>query len=235
MQHHPDKGGDGKKFAQINEAYDTLKDPVKRQQYNNPQNNNTQFHWNSENINDIFGNMFNQRNHRQMAVQLAVDIALEDVLQGKSLIITYQTNRNREESVNIQVPRGAKHGDQIRFQGLGNEIAPGIRGDLIVIIRIKKHHKFEVDGLNLYYKHNISCLDLITGTEIIVETLDRRNLKVNVPAGTQNGKILSLSQQGLPERQTGRKGNLYVELFAQIPRVKDPGIIDEIDDIKKRI
>ena len=31
--HHPDKGGDPKKFKEINEAYQVLSDPQKRQQY----------------------------------------------------------------------------------------------------------------------------------------------------------------------------------------------------------
>jgi len=34
MQHHPDRGGgDGDKFKEINEAYQVLSDPQKRQQY----------------------------------------------------------------------------------------------------------------------------------------------------------------------------------------------------------
>ena len=33
MKHHPDRGGDAGKLQEINEAYDTLKDPKKRSQY----------------------------------------------------------------------------------------------------------------------------------------------------------------------------------------------------------
>jgi DnaJ-class molecular chaperone len=32
-QHHPDKGGSETKFKEINEAYDTLKNTEKRQEY----------------------------------------------------------------------------------------------------------------------------------------------------------------------------------------------------------
>ena len=33
MQHHPDQGGDAEKFKEINEAYQILGDPQKRQQF----------------------------------------------------------------------------------------------------------------------------------------------------------------------------------------------------------
>ena len=36
MKHHPDKGGDEKRFKEIQTAYDTLKDPQKRHAYDNP-------------------------------------------------------------------------------------------------------------------------------------------------------------------------------------------------------
>ncbi len=39
MQHHPDKGGDTTKFQEIQTAYDTLSDPHKKHQYDNPINN----------------------------------------------------------------------------------------------------------------------------------------------------------------------------------------------------
>jgi DnaJ-class molecular chaperone len=37
--HHPDKGGDKDKFQKIQEAYETLSDPNKRHNYDNPGGN----------------------------------------------------------------------------------------------------------------------------------------------------------------------------------------------------
>ena len=45
--HHPDKGGDTKKFQEIQQAYDTLSDPQKRTEYDNP----------APSLDNLFGNM----------------------------------------------------------------------------------------------------------------------------------------------------------------------------------
>ena len=66
-KHHPDKGGDSRKFQEINEAYQTLSNPEKRQMYDqfgtaDPQQAGNQqqgFHFNgAEGFEEMFSQFF---------------------------------------------------------------------------------------------------------------------------------------------------------------------------------
>ena len=98
LKHHPDKGGDHATFAGINEAYNTLKDPEKKQEYDNPQ---TQFHFNTTNpfeggmggnFEDIFANFgFNmgRRQQRNQDVHITYPIDFKEVFTGTAVNIQF--------------------------------------------------------------------------------------------------------------------------------------------------
>ena len=86
---HPDKGGNEEDFKKINEAYDTLGDPNKRQQYNN-QKNNPFGDMGGGNPFDMFNQMFNggfggfqQRKAPDKIIDLNVGVV--DSYLGKNL------------------------------------------------------------------------------------------------------------------------------------------------------
>jgi DnaJ-class molecular chaperone len=235
-KHHPDRGGDAELFKRINEAYETLSDPVKRQQYDNPQ---PQYSYNSNNFEDIFGAFFGQRaqpQRRNKDVKISISVTLEEVLQGKDVVATYTLTNGKQTSANIKIHPGVEHGEAIRFRGLGDDFISSMsRGELIVYVRVLAHRDFERDGRNIRKHINVSVFDLILGKKVSVRTLNGGEITVNVPAGTNPGTILSVAGYGLPDPRTGRTGNLYLVIKAITPTIKDSTLIERIKIINDEI
>ena len=265
MQHHPDRGGDEAKFKQINEAYSTLKDPQKRGMYDHQQNGGGQaFNFNQQQrggfeeamrqanaqygggnpfagtpFQDIFGNQQHPRQSRtprNRDITLEAKIELGDVLTGKNLIIQYALSNGKLETVNVEVPAGARENDTIKYQGLGDNGDPRFpRGDLHIKIRIYKHRSWARDGDNLIAKMGTNLFDFLTGGVIIVKTLDNKEIKVNIPQGTHPGQVFNIPGYGIPNLRTGKRGNVYITINANIPKITDTHLLDKITQLKNEL
>jgi len=237
MKHHPDRGGDQAKFKEISTAYDYLSDPDKRRMIDagmdpnqsgfrhQGQQNPFEFHFNTGNLNDLFGNFgfgggFGREPLRKnKTLNITIEITLEDVLQGKELNAEITIPNGKNKMINIVIPAGIEHGQQIRYEGMGDDSIQGIRaGDLIVNVLIKQHARFQRERTSLIMEGVISVWDAILGTQFTIQTLDNKTLSITVPAGTQPDTVLSCRGEGLPNMRNRQRGNLLVKIKVHVPQ-----------------
>jgi curved DNA-binding protein len=234
--HHPDRGGDTAQFQKVQEAYATLSDDQKRAEYDNPQpqfGGPGGFHFNTGNMNDIFGSMFGgspfggfqqQRMMRKnKSINITVQMTLKDILHGKDVIGSIRLPSGREQALQLKIPRGVAMGDSIRFHEMGDDMHPQLpRGDLIAVIEEIPHPQFERRGADLFTTAPISVFDTMLGTSIKIQTIEDSTLDITIPVGINPGTTMSCQQYGLPVgMHEHRRGNLYVKIDVVVPKFVD--------------
>jgi len=236
MKHHPDRGGDEKKFKQVEEAYRTLSDPEKRRMVDMGVDPNStmghqggfsqgpfEFHFGSGNWDEVFGGFgpfgFGRQQPRNKTLSVNIQIDLLDIINGKKIDAEIATPDGRKKLINIEVPPGIEHGQQIRYKGMGdNSIRELPPGDLIVTVVIREHPIYQRQGDMIIMNHTITVWDAILGCETEIVTLDYKKLNLKVPPGTQPDTVLSCKGEGLPNSRTRLRGNLLVKVKVEIPR-----------------
>lgn len=244
MQHHPDRGGNQDDFIKVQSAYEVLSNSDKRDAYDHPHQANPFRQPNGRNpfagtgFENMFGQGFAQQRQtpRNKDITVQANISLADVLTGKDLIIQYHLSNGTIQTVNVDVPAGAKNGDTIQYEGLGDVGHPRYpRGNLHVRIKISKNKNWNRDQDNLFTKKSVNIFDLLLGCVIIITTLDNKRLEIKIPQGTKPGAKFSITNYGLPNMHTRQRGNLFVEIEAEMPKITDDAILSKIEQIKKEL
>ena len=332
-KHHPDKGGDEKKFKEINEAYQVLSDQKKRSQYDQfgrvfdqgapGSDQGFDFNWAWSNraqgaqdyefdlgdLTDVFGDIFGggRRTNRKDSkkgkdIQVDIEIPLEKTLkefveeitlskqilchrcQGsgaepgtkvkecfscrgvgqvqqvkKTFLGSYTTistcpeckgegtipekpcnvckgegRIKGQETIEIHIPAGVDTNQVIRVDGKG-EVGKkqGKPGNLYVRLLVKKHPVFERRGDDLFAVAEINFSQATLGDEIEIETLEKTKILLDIPTGTESGKVFRVSGKGIPHFGGYGKGNMYVELKIKTPKKLSKKQKELLEELKK--
>ena len=139
----------------------------------------------------------------------------------------------KTRTVKVTIPAGIETGKRLTIPGQGDAgIGGGSPGNLYVYIHAQPHEYFERDQNDVYCMIPISITQAALGADIFVLTLDEEKIKVKIPSGTQNGKILRLKNEGIPHLQNpNRRGDMYIKIRVEIPsklNVKTRKLLEEL-------
>ena len=241
-QHHPDKGGDTIKFQEIQSAYETLSDPQKRQQHDNPfaqhhqGPNGSHFEFNfggGAGPEDIFQQFFSQgfgnnpfqrqqQPRRNKDLRINLQITLAETLTDIHKSVSVQTTKGERFTVDVNIPRGVGNGTTIKYSQMGDNFFDSLtRGDLYVIINIIADQRFELHGLNLVSNLEINSIEAMTGCDKIIQGIDGREYNIKIPKACQFGTKFGLQGQGLYQMNTDARGDLIVNVTVKTLTLSD--------------
>ena len=95
--------------------------------------------------------------------------------------------QTRGSSINVKVPPGAIHGQQLRLRGMGHEHPQGVPGDLLITLRLdaKEGRRWE-DG-RLIQEAPVPISTLILGGSVRITTPLGKRIQIEVPERTKIG------------------------------------------------
>ena len=138
--------------------------------------------------------------------------------------------RAQKRTFHITTPTGITHGKRLKLAGRGDHAknAKNPDGDLYIEVQISPHPIFTRDGHNITFSLPITISQAVNGANIEIPTLKGKT-KIQIPQGCENGRILKLSKQGVPNSNGGTAGDLVITIQVEIPQNLSPEIAAKLN------
>ncbi len=157
---------------------------------------------------------------RGQDMNVTLNVTFDEAFSGCEKRITVRIpGKSEADTHTVKVPAGAVDGGRVRLRGQGalGENG-GAAGDLLITTKIDGHPYFSRDKADVVLTLPINVAEAALGASIVVPTPDGKKLKVKVPAGTQDGKVLTIKGKGAPDlKNKGQFGNLKIQIHVDVP------------------
>jgi len=181
---------------------------------------------------DSFENVFNQPEQRKSSgrrqrsrsrdrgesIRLEIEIPLQIAALGGDQDVRVQ-KADEVEHLTVKIPAGVKNGSVIRLSGQGKPGPAGSKpGDLLLKVKIARHAFFRSEGSDLFLDVPVSPSEAALGAKIDVPTLSEEAVTMSIPPGTASGTKLRLKEKGLPNQQSGSRGDQFCTVKIVVPK-----------------
>lgn len=154
--------------------------------------------------------------------QYAIEVTLEEAGCGAEREVRLDpavahASAERARKLKVKIPVGVTHGQHIRLAGQGCPGPGGRRGDLFLVVHLKKHRTFKREGRDVHLLLPVTPWEAALGAIVKVPTLTGI-VDLKVPAGSNSGRKLRLRGRGLGQNP---KGDQLVELAVHTPPARN--------------
>ena len=146
-----------------------------------------------------------------------LQLSLEETYKGTTRKIDISVPGCESKRLEVKIPPNVRENSKIRMAGEGLPGKNGgASGDLYMVVKLRAHPFFKIDGDDINSEILITPAEAVLGCEIEIPTIDSP-VKMVVPPGTQNDKVLRLRGKGLPHQKREGRGDHFVKVKINIP------------------
>lgn len=222
-KYHPDISKEPhaeERFKEMATAYETLKDPKKRAEYDQElkykeYSKNNPFHaryateepsFSTQFDSDLFESLFGHSRYKQQPLKGEnytgkIYISLEEAFNGVIKQVQVPIEKGSEvtlQTLKVKIPAGIKSEQQIRLAGKGGPGSHGgPSGDILITIMVDKHPVFDLMNNDIYLTLPIAPWEAALGATMRVPTL-AGTIDLKIPPESQGGQKLRIKKRGLP-------------------------------------
>jgi curved DNA-binding protein len=191
---------------------------------------------------DLFELLFGERNRKRQGRRSATirgddlnaetTLSLEEAYHGSTRLIQLDSQKIR-----VTIPPGIISEQVLRIaqKGLPGPNG-GSKGDLFLSVKIAPHPEFHRKGNDLYRDFPVELYTAVLGGKTLVKTL-KGAVKVDIPKGTPNHKVLRLHGLGMPVAdKKDAFGDMFVTIDIQLPidlTTEETGLFGKLAAMRK--
>ena len=172
-----------------------------------------------------FRDPFSEVSSRQQAKRrgedhyINMELSIEEAYKGTTRKLDISVPGKDSKRLEVKIPPNVRENSKVRITGEG---LPGRNGgssgDLYLVVKLKAHPFFKIEGDDVQSEVTITPAEAVLGTEIEIPTIDTP-VKLVIPPGTQNDKVLRLRGKGFPHTKKEGRGDHFVKIRINIPTI----------------
>ena len=125
----------------------------------------------------------------------------------------------KQAKIKIKIPAGIDDSQTIVLRGEGDPgERGGAKGDLYIVVRIKKHSIFTRSGDKVLCDIPITFTQATLGADLKIPMVDGKEEIYRIPEGTQSGTRFIIKNKGFKSVNSGYQGDFVFTVQVQIPK-----------------